>query len=251
MKIAANDVAPGIRDQIGFYSPLECAIARQEIVPINELERSRSKWWEFLARPTGIYGNLTPPDFVQMAYGELPAFRFDRMMCDLAIDWLAGKGPDDRVSVNVHPLALTDSTFIHHILRSVEFAGLKPGQICLELLENRIPEEVAPLRCGMERLKANGVLVAIDDFGRGAGQIPLCSTGLIEIIKIDRSLIAPLVHSKSHRNLLTGLVSMAEHTGCRLVAEGVESRAVLSMVQDSGLHYAQGFAIHSPEVVDI
>ena len=133
----------------------------------------------------------------------------------------------------------------NHLLDSVRAAGLQPNQIVLEIVESAV-SNIDDLRRFTERYRAEGFLIALDDFGAGHSnfdRIPLLKP---DIIKIDRCLIDGMSGEYHKREIVRSLVLMAHQIGAITIAEGVEYTEDLLAAQKSGIDMYQGFVFGKP-----
>ncbi len=112
-----------------------------------------------------------------------------------------------------------------------------PEQVVVEVLETVEPE--AAVIEGLERLRAAGYVIALDDFCYEARFEPLIA--LADIIKIDVRVLddAAVVEH----------VSRLKPKGLKLLAEKIETRAEFDRLVELGFDYFQGYFLSRPEVV--
>lgn len=102
-----------------------------------------------------------------------------------------------------------------------------------------IAERLAPLR-------ARGLRLAVDDAGAGYASFRHILKLRPDVIKLDASLIRRIDSEVESRALAAALVRFAEETGCKVVAEGVETQAELDMLQQLKVNKAQGYLLGRP-----
>jgi EAL domain-containing protein (putative c-di-GMP-specific phosphodiesterase class I) len=92
-------------------------------------------------------------------------------------------------------------------------------------------------------LRALGVAVALDDFGRGHS--PLADLGdlPLDYIKIDRSFLAGVRSAADEAPVVAAVVAMAHGLGLQVVAVGVETEEQLAFVARLGCDLAQGYLV--------
>jgi EAL domain-containing protein (putative c-di-GMP-specific phosphodiesterase class I) len=107
-------------------------------------------------------------------------------------------------------------------------------------------ESGAPMDA-IRELKALGVALVLDDFGTGYSSLSYLNRLPIDVLKLDRSFIAPLrEEGRTTAAIVSGIVTMAEALGMTVVAEGVEEPAQVERLQALGCDYAQGFHFARP-----
>ena len=93
-----------------------------------------------------------------------------------------------------------------------------------------------------------GIVVSIDDFGAGFTSLAYLSSLAVGEVKLDRSFITRLAGEEPERpaQLVRATIALIHALGLRVVAEGVEDEATLSLLSDFGCDLAQGYFIDVP-----
>lgn len=125
-------------------------------------------------------------------------------------------------------------------------AGVSPGTVILELSETATIKNYQKTKRGLDRLRRQGVRLAIDDIG--AAEIDLWHIVRLEasVVKIDMSLVTDLDRSRSSRGFVRALMAMAEELDILLIGEGVETEQEHRALLELGVPYAQGFYYSRP-----
>lgn len=148
------------------------------------------------------------------------------------------------VNITLDTLMATDSESLMHFGR---LATYQPRfLIVLEVSERG---SVSGNRLAIERLalaKSRGMHLAVDDFGTGYSGLLAFTTLRPDYIKVDRSFVALLDGNPSARAVIRALVAMAGDSGCRLVAEGVETAVERAELMRLGVGLAQGYLLGRP-----
>ncbi len=93
----------------------------------------------------------------------------------------------------------------------------------------------------LARLRERGVQIAIDDFGTGYASLAYLTTLPLDMIKIDRGLIADLVGGERDRIVVKAMIRLARELNLKVVVEGVEDASQLALIADWGCDLYQGF----------
>lgn len=150
------------------------------------------------------------------------------------------------VAVNLHAGALQDDAlprFLSGLLHAADFA---PERLTLELTES---EPIADLRRAahnLRRLRRHGVRTALDDFGAGFSTPMRLAWLECDELKIDKALVLGLEHCDEQRCVVQHLIELAHGRGMRVCAEGVETAAVLTLLECYGCDRVQGFHVSRP-----
>ena len=93
--------------------------------------------------------------------------------------------------------------------------------------------------------------------GSGNAGLEILSKLRLDFVKIDRSLLVKAIDDKGARGVLAGIIAIARETGSYLIAEGVESRALLDFACNAhdpgnaaspGIRGVQGYLLGRPEL---
>jgi EAL domain-containing protein (putative c-di-GMP-specific phosphodiesterase class I) len=157
----------------------------------------------------------------------------------------AGLAPELSISVNLSPtdfLHLDVPQLVDDIL---QVTGLEPRRLTLELTESAMLDP-AVSRERLERLRALGIAVLIDDFGAGYSSLGYLKQLPVSGLKIDRTLVADIDHDPASTAVVRSILELAGALELSVTAEGIESARQLAVLRELGCHYAQGFFVGRP-----
>ncbi len=198
--------------------------------------------WESPSHGLVLPGEFLP-DAAEMGLCEkLDEIVLQRAIAD-ANAWRAAGLPVPRMAVNVSARRIAEQD----LLPSVSKLDIPPGTLSFELVESAFLDAVdEDVNSNLRGLTHLGIDIEIDDFGTGHASI----AGLLNIaprrLKIDRSLVQPVVTSPQRRQLLETLVNIGRMLQIGVVAEGVESKSHIPILRDMGCEALQGFALSRP-----
>jgi EAL domain-containing protein (putative c-di-GMP-specific phosphodiesterase class I) len=153
-----------------------------------------------------------------------------------SLPWL----PDDiRLSINVSPRTAITNRFIELI----EPVG---DRIIVELTEHAPVDDYDPLRESIERLRRSGACIAVDDVGAGFASLRHVLQLAPDIVKLDLSLTREIETNSITRALACSLVTFCKRIGATVVAEGIESHGVLTLLRSLGVRQGQGYYLGRP-----
>jgi len=149
---------------------------------------------------------------------------------------------EQRLFINLHPADLMDEDL--YDARS-PLAALG-DRVVLEITERASLDGVRDLRERVDRLRALGFGIAVDDLGAGyAGLSAFCALQP-DVVKLDMSLVRDVHLSDTKRRLVRSMTSACEELGIDVIAEGVECVEELETLQGLGLELFQGFFFARP-----
>lgn len=149
------------------------------------------------------------------------------------------------VALNISPRDLRDCDVVDYLIKSIEESGLPPGLVEVELTERGIleNEKEAILLLGM--LKDKNIKISLDDFGTGYNSLIDLIKIPIDFIKIDKTFIDGFLND-AYKTMIESIIAFAHKTGKKVVAEGVEEKAQLDMLDGLGCDYIQGYYFSKP-----
>jgi len=243
---AADDMPARLRAE--FPDALRCGQIVVYFQPEVQLSSGFVVAAEALARwEHPELGILAPALFVSLAdqLGLMP--EFTRLMLRLSLAqhraW-TNAGWTMPVSVNIGRDSVADPGFPAVV---GEFLSLEqvPGRM-LTLEVNEETGTTSVCANFFADLAELGVQVSLDDFGTGYASLESLGGWPINELKLDRSLVRPMVSNASFRTIVATTVDLAHQLGLTVVAEGVESEAVRSELQALGCDLAQGYVLGRP-----
>lgn len=167
--------------------------------------------------------------------------RLDRLIRADALGRLHEAPADWFLSINISPRWISRLRAGQPLpsLRQVQQHGVDPRRLVFEITElggnkQRLGEVVA-------RYREAGARIAIDDFGAGYSQLDRVLALQPDILKLDMRLFQAAARGGPSSDVVRALAQMAEKTGCRIIAEGVESETELDFALECGARYVQGY----------
>ncbi len=158
---------------------------------------------------------------------------------------------DYAVSINVSSKVLEHAGFVDEVLKRLEAASLATHRIIIELTETALISNPSQAREVLDRLKAHGIGLSIDDFGAGFTSFSYLRQFPVQEIKLDKCYVMQLEEEQVFdESLVSCLAVFCEAMDLRLVAEGIESDAIYQKLIALGCDYGQGYGIARPMPVD-
>ena len=166
--------------------------------------------------------------------------------CRTARKWHDAGCHNVPVSVNVSSEQFSRPDFIDNVLDIVRRTPLSPSLLELELTETLVMRNIDEVAPKIARLRQEGILVSIDDFGSGYSSFNYLQKLPVEAVKIDRAFIQYLESAPKARSVVKGMVTLAHSIGLRVVVEGVETAGQLKALLSTGADEVQGFLLGRP-----
>lgn len=100
----------------------------------------------------------------------------------------------------------------------------------------------------LEMLRQCGVILKVDDFGTGPSSLSYLQHCPVDVLKIDQSFVREILPATTGAPLVRAVIALGKGLGCRVVAEGVETRHQLKFLRDEMCDEGQGY--HFSPAVD-
>jgi len=155
--------------------------------------------------------------------------------------------PDFMLSINISPIQFHEADFIENVLAILEDTKVDPNTITLELTEGVLISDSESAVEKIARLVELGFKISIDDFGTGYSSLSYFQRLPIHELKIDKSFISRVPHSKEDIAIVESIVHLARTKNLMLVAEGVETQEQIDFLQtQSSKVLVQGYFYSKP-----
>ncbi len=242
------------RERLQLMEDLRDALRRHEIVlhyqPILDLATGTVTGAEALARwQHPSRGLLAPAVFLGLIAdaGLMGPFTMDVLDQALAQQarW-SERGYALAVSVNISAVSLRDEDLPEKIGALIAARGVAPACVTLEITEDCFIAEPEQALLVLDRLRALGVDLSIDDFGTGFSSLTYIRRLPVSELKLDRTFLTGAPRDKRAVAVIRSTVDLAHSLGLRIVAEGIEYLDALALVDDLGCDAAQGYLMGRP-----
>lgn len=256
--LCSPGASPGasVRSERAACTPTEAQLAlaiergciRPYYQPKVHLRSGRVTGYEVLARWIEADGTLIyPADFIALAteselLGKLTfalTEQFLGMLPTLADASIS-------MALNVDISLLADRHFADDLIHRVAAAGCQPSQIVLEVTESALMDDPHVTLGSVGRLRLAGFGLSIDDYGTGFSTLHQLSRLPFTELKIDRAFVREAHQNRRARAILYSAIEMGHKLGLPCVAEGIEHKEDLLMVERLGCHSGQGYLFARP-----
>ena len=216
--------------QIGLLFQPQIDPASGEIVGVEALAR-----WDGAASPEKLFERAAAAGLA-----ERLSRLVQRKALRTAATWEGALRPL-HLSINLLPQDLARPGYDQWLLDEIECAGIDPARITVEITESALLSDSDSIAERLSRLRSVGIRVAVDDFGTGYASLAYLTSLPLDILKIDRGLIADIVGRSRDRIVVKAMIAMAKELDLKVVVEGVESTGQLALLADWGCDLYQGF----------
>jgi len=200
------------------------------------------------------FGNISPAEFIPMAESLGLVQEITKQVLDNVGSCLAGWMKNDlahiNVSVNLSSLDLRNGQILEVVESFLDRYHIPGRLITMEITETWLMEDPNIALGLIYRLRETGPRFAIDDFGTGYSALSQLIDFPFDCVKFDRSFVSGINHSPKKAKVLTAIQRLSATLGAETVAEGVETMDELALIEQIGIHGAQGFLFAKPVTPD-
>ena len=199
-------------------------------------------------------GMLAPASFIPVLEESALIYKLDLCVLDMVLDKMHAQAADGifvvPVSVNISRSDFDSCDIVEEFCRRVDAAGIQRHLICVEITESIIGSDFNFMKAQIDRFRAEGFPVWMDDFGSGYSSLDLLQSIQFDTIKFDLHFMQKFDNSGNSRIILTELMKLAQSIGIETVAEGVETREQAEFLYEIGCTKLQGFYYSAPNSVE-
>lgn len=194
---------------------------------------------------------IQPMDFIPVLERGMDICRLDFHMLDIACKdirrWLDEGKDVVQVSVNLSRRHMMDPDLLEHIISIIDQNNVPHQYIEIELTETMTDVEFSDLKRIVHGLQAHGISTSVDDFGSGYSSLNLIKQIPWNVMKLDKSILPAEGEDLSRGSrMFQHVVNMAHEIGLKCVAEGVETKEQLAIMDQYGCRVAQGYYFDRP-----
>ncbi|MFC3034430.1 EAL domain-containing protein [Pseudoalteromonas fenneropenaei] len=151
-----------------------------------------------------------------------------------------------KAAINVSAQDIVDEAFLPYLQQILLTYKVPAKLVTIELTERDMIENEAKGIAALKSLKELGVVVSLDDYGVGQTSLGRLKMLPIDELKLDKVFILKLDESHEDQCIVQSTISLGHQLGFSVVAEGVETKATLTLLRDMGCDYAQGYYLSRP-----
>ncbi len=233
------------RDEFTFYVQPQCDITSGKVVGAESLVR-----WNHTEK-----GLIPPGKFIPVLERCGAVYLLDQQVWEKVCRWLRSwidRGYEPvPISINISRIDIMAMDVPAYLKGLLEKYGLPARYIKAEITESACTEEDLAINEMVDRLRQEGFLVMMDDFGSGYSSLNMLKSIPVDVLKIDmRFLEITEENEQKGIGILESIVNMARLLGMPIIVEGVETQRQESVLRGMGCRYTQGYYYYRPLPID-
>jgi PAS domain S-box-containing protein len=212
--------------------------------PIIDLRSGETVQHELLLRMRGDDGAIiSPGEFLPVAerYGLIS--EIDRWVIRQAVEIAAG---GTAVEFNLSGRSVGDPDTLRELSAALVATGADPSLLVVEVTETAFMDHTEAAAAFARAVRELGCRLALDDFGTGFNSLSHLKHLPADHLKIDIEFVRELVSSETDARVVRAIVGLAHEFGQTTIAEGVEDEETLTLLQELGVDYVQGYLLGRP-----
>ncbi len=244
--------------RLELENDLRRAIKQDEFVvhyqPIVRLDDDGGVWriealvrWDHPER-----GLLDPDEFVPVAEeSDLVVPMGEQVLeqaCRRAVEWQRQfpRSTPLVMCVNLSARQLSRVDLAETVERVLQETEMEGGCLSLDVTETVYASTLERHKAVLDRLKAMGVEISIDDFGTIYSSLSYLKRLPADVLKIDKSFVKGLGGEVEDTVIVQMIIGLAHTLGMEVIAEGVESEEQARLLKEMGCDFAQGYHFAQP-----
>ena len=226
----------------------------QEIFPAASVEKRRC--FEVLLRLGDDAPEVsTISKVLRIAERHGLSVRLDYWVVTRTLDWMRSqpeliKHQIGYIAINLSAKSIISPQFQKFLIECIENSRLPAKRLCFEITENIALEDIQNTALFVDRLRAIGCLVALDDFGSGLTSYDYLRYFSADILKIDGIFARNAVTDTTEAMMMSSINNLAHALNMRTVAEHVEDEATSRLVNEMGIDFIQGYYLGVPTEIE-
>jgi diguanylate cyclase (GGDEF)-like protein/PAS domain S-box-containing protein len=243
-----------MHDWFAWEARIKEALANDHFVlffqPVVRLSDNEISHYEVLIRLRNPDGSLMPPgQFLEVAERAGLIGELDRWVVRKSLEKLAsmtGELAHIALAINLSGGSLSDPRLLDDLHGLLQACPVDPSRIIFEITETVAVADFNVARAFVDTLREWGCVIALDDFGSGFASFYYLKQFPVDCVKIDGAFIRNLPDNRDDQIFVRAMVDIARAYGKKTVAEFVENEAIVGLLEEYGVDYAQGYHIGKP-----
>lgn len=214
--------------------------------PIYSIVEKRFVSAEALAR---LYdddlGYISPDEFISVAEGNGTINRLGMMIFERTCEFLNRHNPSqfgiENISINLSPIQSMQKGFIEKLEDVMTRNSIPKEMIRFEITESSKSDSMSFFNSFLNQLNRHEFMLYLDDYGSGYSTLSYLTKLPFNTVKIDKSIVWDAEDNDRSKKIISNTIHMLNQLKFNIIAEGVENKKQLLMLEKMGCHLVQGY----------
>ncbi len=150
------------------------------------------------------------------------------------------------MAVNISARQFQHPEFIRLVAAILKETGLEATRLELEITESLAMTHAEKNIATMNELRDLGIQLSIDDFGTGYSSLSYLKRFPINKLKVDQSFVRNMTDNSNDASIAKSVILLGQSLNLTVIAEGVETKDQLAMLEQYGCDEVQGYLFSKP-----
>lgn len=201
-----------------------------------------------------VRGVIPPGEFIEIIEKINIISDVDRYIwecaCEKLAEWKRAGKSNLTISVNISGRDFFMMDLLETFVGLVKKYDISPQNLNLEITETAVIFDLENQMKVLDRLRAFGFLVEMDDFGSGYSSLNMLKDISVDVLKIDMAFLQKSKDDEKSKLILQKIIMLAKELGMRVITEGVESDNQVDFLSSAGCDLFQGYFFSRPIPVE-
>jgi len=194
-------------------------------------------------------GQVSPAEFIPLAEQTGLIYKLTDMLLEKVFQWAASH-PEvlatQSLSINISALDLLQENFSERVETLLLQHHLPADKFTIEITETSVFQNNEIVNLNVKKIHEAGFKLAIDDFGVGYSSMQNLVSLEVNELKIDQFFVMNLMIDSQSQTLCRSMINLSKELKIISVAEGIESEAILNLLQEWHCQVGQGYHLYRP-----
>ena len=159
---------------------------------------------------------------------------------------LKESGIDIKITINLSVYNLQENDFVENIVNIFKKNEISASNFIMEITESVMMTNPKKSIDVLNQLDELGIEITVDDFGTGYSSLAYLKQLPLSKLKIDKSFIMDMIHDDNDAMIVRSTIDLAHNLGMQVVAEGIEEKENLDLLNILDCELGQGYFISHP-----
>ncbi|MBQ8982091.1 MAG: EAL domain-containing protein [Lachnospiraceae bacterium] len=196
------------------------------------------------------FGMIPPGSFISLFEENGLIQKVDhfvwRQVAEHMRDWKAKYSKVVPISVNMSRIDVFDPGLESKLMGLMTEFGLSPTDFHLEITESAYSENSDQIISLIAKLRSDGFIVEMDDFGAGYSSLNMLTSMPIDVLKMDMTFVRNMHKDEKQLKMIEMIMEIADFLSVPVVAEGVEDEEQYEFLKKVGCDLIQGYYFSKP-----